>query len=118
MRAYSKRIKKLLREYAAEAYERELRRELGKLELSFAEWRQNAIDSFELSDRLHEFETNIARELYKQYTYGDMDLLVAGALLTGILSRERIPGEVLEALSDLLGFLQATNRPDELPVTE
>jgi hypothetical protein len=38
MREYSKKIKKLIREFAAEAHERELHRELTKLELRFAEW--------------------------------------------------------------------------------
>ena len=37
MKPYSKRIKRLLREYSMEAHERELHRELTKLDQSFAE---------------------------------------------------------------------------------
>jgi len=36
MKSYPKKIKKLIRDYMAEAYERELHRELSKLEVSFS----------------------------------------------------------------------------------
>lgn len=39
MREYPKRVKRLLREYAAKAYEAELGRALGELEQQFAVWR-------------------------------------------------------------------------------
>ena len=39
MTEYSKHVKRLLRELAAEAYEKELSRELVKLDKSFEEWR-------------------------------------------------------------------------------
>ena len=44
MTDYSKRIKRLLREFAAEAYEKELSRELAKLDKSFEEWRDGKIN--------------------------------------------------------------------------
>src|SRR5512136_99908 len=67
MNNYSKNIKRLLREYMTEAYERELHRELTKLDQSFAQWRAGAISSGELSHRIHQYETGPSRELYKQY---------------------------------------------------
>ena len=48
MQQYPKNIKRLLREYMGEAYERELHRELVKLDQSFAEWRDGQISSGEL----------------------------------------------------------------------
>ncbi len=51
MQNYPTRIKRLLRETMAEAYERELRRELAQLDQSFAEWRQGTISSGGLSDQ-------------------------------------------------------------------
>lgn len=48
---YPKPIKRLLHPYLAEAYERELQRELTKLERSFSEWRSGQIGSGELSER-------------------------------------------------------------------
>ena len=38
MHDYPKAIRKLIREYEAQAYERELHQELEKLDRSFAEW--------------------------------------------------------------------------------
>jgi len=48
MQEYPKKIKKLIREYAAEAHERELHRELTKLDLRFAEWRNERLGSGDL----------------------------------------------------------------------
>ncbi len=56
MTDYSKHVKRLLRELAAEAYEKELSRELAKLEKSFDDWREGRINSGELSDRIHQYE--------------------------------------------------------------
>ena len=67
-REHSKRIKKLRSEWLGEAYERELRRELTKLDASFEAWRQGEIDSWDLCDRIHKFHNGASRELYKQYT--------------------------------------------------
>ena len=69
MQSYSKNIKRLLREFMVEAYERELHRELLKLDQSFAEWRDGQISSGELSSRVHQYEVGPSRELYKKYNY-------------------------------------------------
>ncbi len=53
MREYLKQIKRLIREYAARAYEAELGRALGELEAQFAAWRSGQISAAELSDRIH-----------------------------------------------------------------
>jgi hypothetical protein len=50
MQQYPKNIKRLLREYMVEAYERELHREMAKLNLDFEEWRDGTINSGELSN--------------------------------------------------------------------
>ena len=47
MTEYSKQIKRLLRELATDSYEKELSRELAKLEKSFEEWREGKINSGE-----------------------------------------------------------------------
>ncbi len=67
MQQYSKNIKRLLREYMMEAYDRELHRELAKLDRSFAEWRDGKLGSGELSYRVHQYELGPSRELYKKY---------------------------------------------------
>ena len=114
MQQYPKNIKRLLREYMGEAYERELHRELVKLDLSFAEWRDGQISSGELSYRVHQYEANPSRELYKKYNYSPHDMNVAYAIVTGILNRDEIPAELLEAITSLLAFYQSLKEKGEL----
>jgi hypothetical protein len=63
MREYPKQVKRLIREYAARAYEAELGQELGELEQQFAAWRSGQISAGELSDRIHAFSRGPAHEL-------------------------------------------------------
>lgn len=106
MRDYPKHVKKALREWAAEAYERELHRELALLDGSFDEWRGGKIGSGVLSARIHAYEMGPSRELYKRYNWGFPDANVAFALTEGILTHEEVPAEVFEAIEDLLSFYQ------------
>ena len=93
-----------MREYATEAHERELHRELTRVEDSFAEWRQGRISSVELDHRIHKSKTSPARELYKRYSYGEVDLAVAYAIVTGVLGEDEAPVELLEAISGPMTF--------------
>jgi hypothetical protein len=114
MQDYPKKIKRLLREYMVEAYERELHRELVKLDQSFAEWRDGKIGSGELSHRVHQYEAGPSRKLYKKYNYSYHDANVAYAIATDILKRDEIPAELLEAISSLLAFYQSLKEKGEL----
>lgn len=114
MQDYPKHIKKMLREYAAEAHERELHRELTKLDQSFAEWRAGKIGSGELSDRVHQYEVGPSRELFKQYNGGRHEMLVAYAIVVGILKREEVSSELLEALAKPLSFYESLQARGEL----
>jgi hypothetical protein len=114
MRGCSKRIKRLLREYLAEAYERELHRELTRLDESFAEWRDGTISSGELSHRIHQYETGPSREFFKQYNYGPHDMSVAYAVVVGILDQEQVPAELLEAISRPISFYRSLQEKNQL----
>ena len=87
-----------------EAYERELHRELTKLDESLAEWRRGAISSGELSHRIHEWETGPSWALFEHYNRGPQDLSVAYAVVVGILDEEEVPEELLEAISGAIEF--------------
>lgn len=50
-----RRVRRLIREHAARAYEAELGQALGELEQQFAAWHNGHISAFELSDRIHAF---------------------------------------------------------------
>ncbi len=107
MTEYSKHIKRLLRELSAEAHDKELSRELAKLENSFEEWQKGKIDSGELSYRIHQYEVGPSRELYKKYNDGENDLNVAYAIVAGILARKEIPEELMEAIDGHLRFYES-----------
>ena len=114
MTDYSKHVKRLLRELAAEAYEKELSRELAKLEKSFKEWREGKINSGELSHRIHQYETGVSRELFNKYNEGKNDFNVAYAIVTGILDREDVPEELIQAIDKHLSFYQSMKDDGEL----
>ncbi|MBN1312225.1 MAG: hypothetical protein JXB30_12470 [Anaerolineae bacterium] len=118
MKNYPNSIKKLIREYHGKAYEKELHRELAKLDQSFAEWRDGEIDSWELSDRIHQYEVGPSRELYKQYTPKVADMNLAYAIVAGILDRDEIPTELLEALDGALRFYQGMKDSGDLRLPE
>ena len=116
MQEYPKKIKKLIREFAAEAHERELHRELTKLDRRFAEWRNGQLGSGELSDEIHQYETGPSRELFKRYN-GDLpDMMVAYSIVTCILKREEIPAELLEALASPLEYFDRKKERGELKI--
>jgi len=114
MQAYPKHIKKLLAQATTAAYEHELQRALTGLERSFSDWRSGNISSGELSHRIHQYETGVSRELFKRYNDGQPDVLVAYAVVVGILDREDLPVELLEALAAPLSFYQSLADRDEL----
>ena len=114
MKDYPKNIKRLLREYMTEAYERELHRELTRLDTSFAQWRNGVISSGELSHRIHQYETGPSRELYKQYNESPHEMSVAYAIVVGILDQGKVPPELLEAISGPLDFYRSLQARNEL----
>jgi hypothetical protein len=114
MKTYSKSIKQLLREYATKAHERELQRELSKVEDSFAEWREDRISSFEMDHRIHKYKTGPARELYKRYNDGETDLAVAYAIVAGVLAEDEMPAELMEAISGPIAFYRSWQEKDRL----
>lgn len=115
---YSKSIKKLIHHYVAEAYERELHRELTKLDQSFTEWRKGKISSEALSQRVHQYEVGPSQALYKQYNGAQPDASVAYAIVTGILKREELPAELLEALEGWLALYQGWKEQGRLAEPE
>jgi hypothetical protein len=114
MREYPKRIKRMIRQWMTEAYERELLRELVKLEESFAEWRRGDISSGEMSHRIHEWETGPSRALFKWYNHGPREMTVAYAIVLGILDEEEVPEELMEAIGNAIAFYRSLQERDEL----
>lgn len=99
-----KRIKRLIREYAAAAHEEELRCALLPLADSFKRWEQRQLDSFALKDLIHKFHQGAARDLYLRYANNHLEPAVARAIVVGTLDRSSVAAEVLEHLAGLLEF--------------
>jgi hypothetical protein len=99
-----KRINRLLREFAAKAHEEELRRALTPLANAFERWARREIDSFELSDLVHDFHQGPSRDLFVRYTRSPHDATVAYAIVTGLINRQEVPEDLLEHLAPTLEF--------------
>jgi hypothetical protein len=84
--------------------------ELAKLAEQFDAWRRGEVDSFDLSQRIHEFHDGAAREIWKTYSYGNPTTSVAYAIHAGILSRDEVPPEVLDALGNAIGVYEDMGR--------
>jgi len=90
----SKRINRLLRELADRAYDEALGRELSKLEESFRAWRAGKLTAFDLTQEIHRFHQGPNRELYIHYTSRLHELVVARAVVQGLLSEPSLPEEI------------------------
>ncbi len=101
-----KRIKRLLREYAAAAHEEELRRALVPVAEAFKRWERKELDSGELSEIIHKFHQGPARDLWVRYNTAHLGMVVALAITTGLLSRNTIPAELLDHLAGPMRFYE------------
>jgi hypothetical protein len=104
-----KRTKRLVREWAGIAHERDLRKALSELRGQFERWDRNEIDSFELNDLVHRYHQDAAREIWKQYATTHLEPAVASAIVTGVLRKEEVPPELLQHLAGLLEFYEAAS---------
>ncbi|MBN2385502.1 MAG: hypothetical protein JXB85_00675 [Anaerolineales bacterium] len=114
MDKYSKAVQRSLRAHVRDAYAREWHRELTKRDESFAEWRNGEISSGELSHRIHLYEMGPSRELFKRYDGGDDAILLAYAIVTGLIDREQVSAEVLETIQGPLSFYQSLKEHGDL----
>jgi hypothetical protein len=101
-REWTKSQRRLLRELAGRAYDRELARELGAIDTDFARWRRGEIDVHALSEQIHRFHNGPARRLYLDYTGTHLEIAVGAAIGRGILTEEEATPEILEALRGLI----------------
>lgn len=102
-----KRIKRLLREYAGAAHEEELRRALVPVAEAFQRWERGEVGSGELSEIVHRFHQGPARDLFVRYDTPYLEMSVAHAIVTGVLDRRTIPGELLDHLARALQFYES-----------
>jgi len=102
LRKMSKKLEKMLRQFAEVAYERELSIATRALQEQFVRWENKEIDIFELNEKIHEFHNGISRKLYSQYVGMDAAFRVASALHHGILSREEVGEDVFLSVEGIV----------------
>jgi hypothetical protein len=107
MREVPKQIKRLVREWAAIAHDRDLRKSLSELRAQFDRWDGDEIDSFELNELVHRFHQDAARDIWKRYSTGHLEPAVASAVAAGVLRKEELPAELLQHIAGLIEFYEA-----------
>jgi len=111
MKAYSKPLRRELRETAGVVCERALDQELAKLEADFAQWRAKEIDGFELSDRIHKFHDGPSRELYLFYSSGDADWQVARGLREGLIEPSEVSVKIRAEVERIAALIEELETP-------
>jgi hypothetical protein len=115
-----KRLKRLLRTWAGEAHEEELRRALVPLAEAFDRWKRGDIASSELSNLIHKFHQGPARDRFVKYDTNHLEAPVAYAIVTGVLNKDKIPPELFEHLATWIKFYEereaeANTQEDDVP---
>jgi hypothetical protein len=103
----TKRIKRLVREYAAIAHARELGQASRDLDVQFGRWRNGEINAAELNDVIHEFHDGPSRDIWRKYATNRLEAALGLAVAIGILRREGLPAELLQHLAGFIDFYQA-----------
>ena len=97
----TKRTRKMLRELAGVAYERELTTRLEGLAEEFDAWRAGRLSPWDLENAIHRFHNGDARDLWKKYDRLGPEESVSAAVVDGLLQLSEVPeGEARELVED------------------
>jgi hypothetical protein len=102
MQEVPKRIKRLVREWAGIAHDRDLRKALSELRVQFNRWDRGEIDSFELNERVHRFHQDTARDIWKKYATTQLEPAIASAVAAGVLRKDELPVELVQHIAGLI----------------
>ena len=116
MEPLTRRESKDLRRLAGIAYDRELGRELTRLETSFTEWRAGRLNAHGLSAAIHTFHDGVARDLWVLYNRRHPSSTVPRAIAAGLLAEHEVPTALLAKLQNALEYYRLeAGRPDSDP---
>lgn len=101
-----KRLKRLVREWAGIAHDRELGKALLDLRVHFDRWQTGSITAAELNDQVHRFHDGRSREIWKMFAMTRLEPAVAFAVAGGILRRDELPPELLQHIAGLIKFYE------------
>ena len=102
-----KQVKRQLRELNNKAYQVELILELEKLWTRFTDWKASKIGPWELTETIHKYHNNTARDLYNRYeTTNNLRLNIGRAVAIGLLTREEIPATVWPHVESVVEYFR------------
>ena len=101
-----KHIRRLVREYAAIAHDRELAGALRRLDAEFDRWERKELSPHDLNDAIHAFHQGPARDIWAKYSTNHLEPALGFAVATGILRKDEIPEELLEHLTGWLDYYE------------
>ena len=104
MEPITRRESKHLRQLAAIAYDRELGRELTRLETSFMDWRAGRLNPHDVSAAIHAFHDGVARDLWVRDNRVDPSSTVPRAIATGLVAESEVPSALLTKLQNALEY--------------
>jgi hypothetical protein len=107
MEQIPKRLKRLVREWAGVAHDRELAAALGELRDQFERWERAEITAGDLNDLIHKYHDGTFREIWKHYATKHLEPAIGFAVATGILQREEVPPELLQHVAGWVQFYEA-----------
>ncbi len=99
-RALTKEQKREAREIATAAREAELAEALAELHVLFGDWQKGRIDSFQLSDAIHQFHDGQSRDLFNMYQGLRPEDLAARAIARELVPPEKISRDLRRALAE------------------
>ena len=107
MQDLPKAMKRLVREWAAVAHDRELGQILLDLKTQFDRWQRGEITAADLNDLIHQFHQGTSREIWKKYATNHLEPAIGCAVAARILRREELPPELLTHVASLIEFYEA-----------
>ena len=107
-----KKLKAVLREHAARAWEAEMSAALGALSAKFDEWNAGAMSTADLDAAIHEYHNGIARDIWKRFSTNDPVIPLAHAVATGVLPKDSLPPEVVERIESMVALFEEEERGD------
>jgi hypothetical protein len=90
--SHTKSERKLIRQLASTAWERQLREELKKIGGVLSEMESGHLSPFDADAAVHAFHNGVSRELYNRYSDSDPWFAVCRAHFDGVLTDEDLSG--------------------------
>ncbi len=100
---FSKKTRKLLRELALIAYEKDLTLSIDELYSDMNEWKKGNMTVWDIEKNIHVFHNKTARDLYRSYALSDPLFAVSIGVSKGVISLLEVPEDAREQVHKITG---------------